>query len=145
MRPILSLNNTAWPIVRVPEFPMVLPPLGNETYFEFFQVLPIVEWYWSERSAVFWSSGGSRESNFLGGLSIFWMIISGLMVWPLSMMSHKVGLWRIWAATCFLIYIHFDAFWILFFFESIIHLVWIVFIWIVCGLCCTHEKKIWWV
>ena len=23
--------------MRVPEFPMVLPPLGNETYFEFFK------------------------------------------------------------------------------------------------------------
>ena len=54
----------------------------------FSQVLPIVEWYWSERSAVFWSSGGSRESNFifLGGLSIFWITISGLLVWLLSMM-----------------------------------------------------------
>ena len=51
----------------------------------FSQVLPIDEWYWSERSAVFLSSGGSRESNFtfLGGLSIFRITISGLLVWQL--------------------------------------------------------------
>ena len=40
MRPILSLNNTACPIVRVPEFPMVLPPPGNMSYFEFFKSFP---------------------------------------------------------------------------------------------------------
>ena len=112
--------------------------------FWVFQVLPTFEWYWSVHSAVFWFSSGSRESNFLGGLSIFRIIISGLMVWQLSMTSHKVGVWRISAATCFfcLIFIlmHVESF----FFESIIHLVWIVFIWIVCGLRCTHEKKNWW-
>ena len=89
MRPILSLNNTACPVVRVPEFPMVLPSPGNETYFEFFKsflhlndtdrcIVPSFDFLVDPENLIY----------FFRGPLHFWIIISGLIVWQLSMTSH---------------------------------------------------------
>ena len=128
--------------------PMVLPPLGGWDLFYVFKVLPILEWYWSELCAVFWSSVWSRESNFflLGGFLIVWNLFQ---VFFFVATIYVIPIWRECGVSGLLpvclLYFCFGAIRILSFFEIIIRLVWIVFhlnsVWVVLH---TRKKNIFW-